>query len=362
MNNTYQILLLWDKGQAFSERLAAKILGLEGYSEIDPQSPRGGPDGRKDILCIKDVRRLVVGVYFPGTLKDFSDVASKYRHDYEGVAINDADGFVFVTNQKLTTTERLKLATEFPGSEIYHGERVTNLLDSPRGYGIRFEYLGIELTREEQIAYMDSHLDLERRLVELQSSIDSVRAITSRIEGFAETRDLLHGGDVFALPTAGVLFTSRLSVEDVFAIHAACTYDQAGVSSGCYRNVEVWIGAPGGAKKDALYIPPPAAQVPRLMSELIGWWREEYQIVCHAENRARVIAIAEFHNRLLSIHPFLDGNGRVARVLSTLQFRDLLKKEIRFDEIPNEGLYYRALREGQAGDHRRLADVLLSLS
>jgi hypothetical protein len=39
MNNTYQILLNWDKGQAFSERLSSKILSIEDFEEIDPQSP-----------------------------------------------------------------------------------------------------------------------------------------------------------------------------------------------------------------------------------------------------------------------------------------------------------------------------------
>ena len=51
MNNTFQILLNWDKGQAFSERLSAKIIGIENYQNIDPQCPNGGRDGGKDISC-----------------------------------------------------------------------------------------------------------------------------------------------------------------------------------------------------------------------------------------------------------------------------------------------------------------------
>ena len=64
MTNTYQILINWDKGQAFAERMAAKIIGIEGYQEIDPQSPVGGPDGTKDIICYKEGEKFVVGCFF----------------------------------------------------------------------------------------------------------------------------------------------------------------------------------------------------------------------------------------------------------------------------------------------------------
>lgn len=38
-------LINWDRGQAASERLAGKILKAEGFDDIDPSHPAGGPDG-----------------------------------------------------------------------------------------------------------------------------------------------------------------------------------------------------------------------------------------------------------------------------------------------------------------------------
>ena len=43
----------WRTGQAGAERLGAAILHLDGFEDIDPQVPLGGPDDRKDILCCK---------------------------------------------------------------------------------------------------------------------------------------------------------------------------------------------------------------------------------------------------------------------------------------------------------------------
>jgi hypothetical protein len=51
---------------------------------------------------------------------------------------------------------------------IYHLERVHHLLDQPAGYGLRREYLGIELTREEEIAYDRERRMSDRKWVETQ--------------------------------------------------------------------------------------------------------------------------------------------------------------------------------------------------
>jgi Fic family protein len=59
------------------------------------------------------------------------------------------------------------------------------------------------------------------------------------------------------------------------------------------------------------FIPPPASQVPTLMQELftrqLPTWRESYHTVTTA-------ALA--HQQFVNIHPFIDGNGRIARLLN----------------------------------------------
>lgn len=365
MNNTYQILINWDKGQAFAERMAAKILGIEGYSAIDPQNPVGGPDGTKDIICSKNDKKYVVGCYFPNGQKDYSSISKKFNNDFAGVGKNKADGFVFVTNQKITPGERISLCKGHTDSTIFHGEKIVGVLDSPKGYGVRLEYLGSELTKEEQISFLNSHLDLKESYEEIKSLLDDLKRVSVRIAGAIDDRDLGFATKLYTPPVAGVPISSRLSVEDLFAIHLSCLYENRGVAtlrSEGFRKVQTWIGVAGSSLENADFIPPSPELIGRQVNELLSWWREKYMDVCYAKADVKIAAIAEFHARFLSIHPFLDGNGRVVRVISTLQWKDLLNEEVIFEKIENVSTYYKALQDSREGNLQNLVDVFMALT
>ena len=78
---------------------------------------------------------------------------------------------------------------------------------------------------------------------------------------------------------------------------------------GEYRRVQNYVV--NSATGQTVYTPPPACDVPILMSELVAWINAPADI--HA---VLVSGIAQF--QLVHIHPFLDGNGRTSRLLSTL--------------------------------------------
>ena len=152
---TFYRLLEWDKGQAASERLAALILEQEGFRDIDPSHPLGGKDGGKDMLCEFNNFKWIGAAYFPRGQQSFNEIKKKYRHDLEGVYRNEAKGIAFITNQELSLMER-KILEEMDKTvdvRIYHLERIANILNTPKMYGIRLEYLEIEMTKEEQLSY-----------------------------------------------------------------------------------------------------------------------------------------------------------------------------------------------------------------
>jgi hypothetical protein len=120
------------------------VLLAEGYRDLDPSHPLGGPDGGRDAIATRDGRKWVMAVYFPRKQQSLKSIQDKLTSDYAGVAKNDAFGLAFVCNQELTLAERDALmgAVSRP-LELYHLERVTAVLDQPRLGPVRRQF-GLE--------------------------------------------------------------------------------------------------------------------------------------------------------------------------------------------------------------------------
>lgn len=81
-------------------------------------------------------------------------------------------------------------------------------------------------------------------------------------------------------------------------------------SIGHFRKRQNWIGPLGCKIEDAFLLPPKPTSVPGLMKNLVHY--------AHTSEKEKLVQIAIFFAQLLIIHPFMDGNGRVGRILIPL--------------------------------------------
>lgn len=96
-----------------------------------------------------------------------------------------------------------------------------------------------------------------------------------------------------------------ISERDLLQIHQLILQGIDNPNAGKYRNVQVLIS---GAK----HIPPQPYLVPKEMESLFIWYNE------NKDHLHPVELSAEMHERLVTIHPFIDGNGRTSRLLMNL--------------------------------------------
>ncbi|MBI4039747.1 Fic family protein [Candidatus Daviesbacteria bacterium] len=130
-----------------------------------------------------------------------------------------------------------------------------------------------------------------------------------------------------------------LTVETIYEIHRLCVEKILPPDlGGKFRVRQVVVR--NTKTGQVSFTPPPAAEVPYLIEDLLNWLNSEDSNDVHPVIKAGVI-----HYELSRIHPFVDGNGRTARAIATLvlflegyDIRKFFSLEEYFDNNPME--YY----------------------
>lgn len=176
-------------------------------------------------------------------------------------------------------------------------------------------------------------------------SMEQVSGVVEKHKSYGFLRDEKEVKNYFQLlekmPGLTRQYGKNMSAELVLQCHSKILNKIAGKNVlGEFRNVQNAVYDSGTGK--LVYLPPEPKDVPSLMDDLCFW-----------ANTAKVhpiILAGIFHNQFVTIHPFVDGNGRSARFLS-LYLLDAKgydwKQIVPIDRYyaDNRGLYYQMLQQ-----------------
>lgn len=119
-------------------------------------------------------------------------------------------------------------------------------------------------------------------------------------------------------------------------------------NAGKYRNVQVLIS---GAK----HVPPQPYLVPKQMEDYFIWYNE------NKDTLHPVILSAEMHERLVTIHPFIDGNGRTSRlIMNLILLQHGYTVAILKGDVENRLKYYNALEIAQTQNNKHVFIQLIA--
>jgi Fic family protein len=175
--------------------------------------------------------------------------------------------------------------------------------------------------------YVRKEAVLSSQIEGTQSSLDDVLAAEAQILSADRPRDVREVLNYIRAMSGGLerLTTLPVSVRLLRELHAELLRGVRGANRdpGELRRTQNWIGPGGAPLSEAVFVPPPPHEVPRVLGE----WEK----FLHSDEPVPLlIKIGLAHAQFETIHPFLDGNGRIGRLLITLLLceRNVLQRPV----------------------------------
>lgn len=175
--------------------------------------------------------------------------------------------------------------------------------------------------------YVRKEAVLSSQIEGTQSSLQNVLAAEARLFDSDAPGDVNEVINYVRAMNYGLerLTTLPVSVRLIREIHAELLRGVRGGehTPGELRTSQNWIGSPGCSLSQATFVPPPPHEVPQALADL--------ERFLHAQDDLPVlIRVGLAHAQFETIHPFLDGNGRIGRLLITflLVEKGLLRKPV----------------------------------
>ena len=160
--------------------------------------------------------------------------------------------------------------------------------------------------------YVRKEAVLSSQIEGTQSSLQNLLAAEARLNDPDAPSDVAEVVNYVSAMNYGIerLAALPVSVRLIGEIHARLMHGARGgrLTPGEVRTTQNWIGPGGCSLREATFVPPPPQEVPQALSDL--------ERFLHIESPPPpLILVGLAHAQFETIHPFLDGNGRVGRLL-----------------------------------------------
>lgn len=175
--------------------------------------------------------------------------------------------------------------------------------------------------------YVRKEAVLSSQIEGTQSTLEDLLAAEAHVPAADRPTDVAEVVNYVAAMNHGLrrLTTLPVSVRLMREIHAELLRAGRGsrLTPGEVRRTQNWIGPAGGTLSQATFVPPPPGEVGPALAQLERFLHTE-------DDLPLLVKIGLAHTQFETIHPFLDGNGRVGRLLITLLLceRGVLRKPV----------------------------------
>lgn len=207
-----------------------------------------------------------------------------------------------------------------------------HLKNLEEAFGVRYTYDSNRI-EGNTLTLQETALVIEKRLTVGGKSLREHLEAVNHYEALKLIKNIAACGEDLTEQSLLDIHKTILTVIDAF-------------SCGKYRTEEVWIT--GSRHK-----PPRPNDVPKLMRDYFDYYEQE------KERQHPVLLAANLHQKLVTIHPFIDGNGRTARlIMNLILLRHGFTIANLSGDLPERMKYYKALEksnlENDLSDFHRL--------
>jgi Fic family protein len=207
------------------------------------------------------------------------------------------------------------------------------------------------LEMQNEVLILESHYSthIEGTALTLDESRDILEGIPVKGANSEDKQELLNYRKALDFVSEHLNKNTPITEQLIKGLHRITVKDVRSnqADPGNYRKVQNHVVDLNTQK--IIYTPPPPSEVPRLMKEFVAWLNKKKEFL----SPIFIAGIAQI--QLVNIHPFVDGNGRTARLLASLilytkgyDFKRLFSISEYYDK--NRPSYYEAIRSVSQND------------